>query len=541
MKPSFSFASAERIVFYLLLAANLLPVWAFHYFLTCDGPCHLYNSKVLLDFWRGGDVKTFYDQWLYLNARFEPNWFGHAFMMLLQGLHLPGYLAEKLLQTLYVLGFGLGLRYLIRQINGNGLFLSSLGLLFTHHHVFQMGFYNYSCSLAALFWVTGYWLHIRTAFTPGRLLLLATGFLTLYFCHPVGLLFSFLLIGSLSTGAMWRDVKNHDREAWKKYRHNIGFVSLAALPVIVLFAEYLFFKGFEMVAYGESKSALWQMLRENRALLILDTSERWWAVSVAVVCLLLLLFAGRIKLKNKEFQWTDALFGMFIFTVWLYFNQPRSFAGGGVTPMRLVLLPYLILLLWLASVAFSEKIQKAVLAFSVIVSAGLLFIRFPHYQMASEAAEEYASCAAVIPDKVTVLPISFNHHGQIASGRYVSEIFWLFVHTGDYVGEDKSIVLLGNYEAHTRNFPLIWQNGRNPFILLEKDGTIFENQPPHADLLGFPAKTGGAAVDYVVTWCQDQRFYDHPYGQDIGKQLEQGYELVFKSKNGLAKVFKRKE
>lgn len=540
MKPSIPFASAERIVFYLLLAANLLPIWAFHYFLTCDGPCHLYNSKVLLDFWRGGDVRAFYDRWLYLNARFEPNWFGHAFMMLLQGLHVPGYLAEKLLQTLYVLGFGLGLRYFMRQINPGGLFLSSLGLVFIHHYVFQMGFYNYSCSLAALFWVTGYWLHIRTAFTPSRLLVLAAGFLILYFCHPVGLLFSFLFIGSLSLGEVWRDVKRRDDDVWKKAWQNAGFVSLAALPVVVLFAEYLFFKGFEVIPYGESKSALWLMLRENRALLILDISERWWAVSVAVACALLLLLAGWLKLKSRAFQWTDALFVVFVFTVWLYFNQPRSFAGGGVTPMRLALLPYLTLLLWLASVDFSKKIQKAVLAFSVVVSAGLLTIRFPHYQMASEAAEEYASCAVAIPDKVTVLPISFNHHGQTAGGRYVSETFWLFVHTGDYVSEGKSIVLLGNYEAHTRNFPLIWQNGRNPFLLLEKEGTIFENQPPHADLLGFPAKTGGAAVDYVVTWCKDQRFYDHPFGQDLGRQLEQGYDLVFTSKNNLAKVFKRK-
>ncbi len=540
MKPSFSFTSAERIIFYLLLAANLLPVWAFHYFLTCDGPCHLYNSKVLLDFWRGGDVKAFYDQWLYLNARFEPNWFGHAFMMLLQGFHVPGYLAEKLLQTLYVLGFGLGLRYFIRQINPGSLFLSSLGLVFTHHYVFQMGFYNYSCSLAALFWVAGYWLHIRTAFTPGRLLLLAAGFLILYFCHPVGLLFSFLLIGSLSLGVVWRDIKNRDSGAWKKCLQNAGFVTLAALPVVVLFAEYLFFKGFEVIPYGESKSALWLMLRENRALLIMDIAERWWAVSIAVLSALLLLFAGWLKWKNRAFQWTDALFVVFVFTVWLYFNQPRSFAGGGVTPMRLALLPYLTLLLWLASTGFSQKLQKAVLTFSVVVSAGLLIIRFPHYQMANEATEEYASCAAAIPDKVTVLPISFNHHGQIAGGRYVSETFWLFVHTGDYVSEGKSIVLLGNYEAHTRNFPLIWQDRRDPFILLEKEGTIFENQPPHADLLGFPAKTGGAAVDYVVTWCKDQRFYDHPFGQDLGKQLEQGYDLVFTSRNNLAKVFKRK-
>lgn len=544
MKPAHSFAAAERLVFYLLLAANLLPLWSFHYFLTCDGPCHLYNSKVLLDCWRGGDTKAFYDHWYYLNARFEPNWFGHAFMTLLLGLQIPGFLAEKLLQTLYVLGFGLGLRYLVRKISPNGLFLSSLGLLFTHHYVFQMGFYNYSCSLAALFWVTGYWFHIRTAFTPTRLLVLAAGFLVLYFCHPIGLLFSFLLIGSLSLGEWWRDWNSRQDDTaavWKKFGHNIASVSLAALPVIVLFSEYLFFKGIEILPYGESKSELFHMLRENRGLLIMDLSERWWAVAVAVVFALLLLLATWLKWKRRDFRWTDVFFVVFLFTVWLYFNQPRSFAGGGVTPLRLVLLPYLVLLLWLASVDFSQNIRKAVLAFSIVVSAAFLVLRFPHYKMANEAALEYASCAAVIPDRVTVLPISFNHHGQIAGGKYVAENIWLFVHAGDYVSEGKSIVLLGNYEAHTRNFPLIWQDGRNPFVLLEKEGTIFEDQPPHADILGFPAKTGGAAVDYVVTWCKDQRFYDHPFGQDIGRQLEQGYDLVFASKNNLAKVYRRKQ
>jgi hypothetical protein len=543
MKSLLSFASAERLIFYLLLAANLAPLWSFHYFLTCDGPCHLYNSKVLLDFWRGGDIKAFYNQWLYLNARFEPNWFGHAFMTLLMGLKVPGFLAEKLLQTLYVLGFGLGLRYLVRQINPDSLFLSSLGLLFTHHYVFQMGFYNFSCSLAALFWTTGYWLYIRRAYTPGRLLALAAGFLVLYFCHPVGLLFTFLLIGSLSLGEWGRDMKNREggtSVVWKKSGQNVASVSLAALPVLVLFAEYLFFKGVHAEPGSDTKSSLWHLLRENRGLLIMDMSERWWAVAVGVACALLAIFACRIKWETRDFRWTDALFAVFIFTVWLYFNQPRSFAGAGVTPLRLVLMPHLMLLLWLASVDFSKQINTAVLIFSVVVSAALSIIRFPHYKLANEATLEYASCAAVIPDKVTVLPISFNHHGQVADGTYVAEKIWLFVHAGDYVSEGKSIMLLGNYEAQTRNFPLIWQNGRNPFVLLEKEDAIFENQPPHADLLGFPAKTGGAAVDYVVTWCKDQRFYEHPFSQDIGRQLEEGYDLVFTSKNNLAKVFKRK-
>lgn len=540
MKPALTFATAERLVFYLLLVLQILPLWAFHYFLTVDGPCHLYNSKVLLDFWRGGEIKAFYDQWLYLNARFEPNWFGHFFMMLLQGLHIPGYLAEKLLQTFYVLGFGLGLRYLIRQIHSEGLFLSSLGLLFAHHYVFQMGFYNYSCSLALLFWVTGYWLNIRMQYNAQRLLLLSFGFITLYFCHPVGLLFCFLLIGSVVLAEGWHDWRHRVAGFWKTFGQNLAALSLAALPVIVLFAEYLFFKGFELIAYGESKEALWLTLRENRALLILDIRERWWAVSVGVCCALLASVALFYRWKKRDFSRMDVLFAVFLFTVWLYFNQPRSFAGGGVTPMRLVLLPYLMLLLWTASVKFSQKMRVATLVFSLTVGTALLVIRWPRYQMADEAAREYASCAAVIPERSTVLPISFNHHGQIASGRYVSDIFWWFVHAGDYVGEGKSIILLGNYEAHTRNFPLIWKEGRNPFLLLEKNDAIFENQPPNADLEGFPAKTGGAVIDYVVTWCKDQRFFDHPHGQDLDRQLTAGYELVFTSENGLAKVFRRK-
>ncbi|MCW5922979.1 MAG: hypothetical protein KIS77_11580 [Saprospiraceae bacterium] len=542
MKSAVAFPTAERFVFHLLLAANLVPLWAFQYFLTCDGPCHLYNAKVLLDFWQGGEPKAFYETWLYLNTRFEPNWFGHAFMTLLMGLQIPAFLAEKLLQTVYVLAFGLGLRYLIQQINPSNLFLSSFGLLFAHHYVFQMGFYNYSCSLAAMFWATGYWLHIRRGYAPGQLLVLAIGLLVLYFCHPVGLLFTLLLIGSLLVGDFWNDTRAHKRDKinWQKFGQAMAAIAVATLPVVVLFAEYLFFKGINATPRGEPTSALWHLLRENRGLLIMDISERWWAVAVAVACALMALHAAYNKLKNKDRRWTDALLGVFLFTVWLYFNQPGSVAGGGITPLRLVLLPYLTLILWLASTYFSIKLKRAVLVFSVVVSAAFLTLRFPHYKMANEAVQEYASCAAVIPNYATVLPISFNHHGQIGSGRYVAEAIWLFVHAGDYVGVDKHIVLLGNYEAHTRNFPLVWREGRNPFVLLSKDGDYFEEQPPRADILGLPDKTGGAHVDYVVTWCKDQRFQDHPYTQEINQQLEQGYDLIFISEHGLAKVFKRK-
>jgi hypothetical protein len=99
MKIARSFPRIESAVFYLLLAANLIPIWSVHYFLTGDGPCHLYNAKVLLDMYHSAELKAFYNPWLGINYFFEPNWFSHAALEMMMGLGMAPYLAEKLLQN----------------------------------------------------------------------------------------------------------------------------------------------------------------------------------------------------------------------------------------------------------------------------------------------------------------------------------------------------------------------------------------------------------------------------------------------------------
>ena len=38
------FSSGERVLFSILVLVYVLPVWAFRYFPTTDGPAHLYNA-----------------------------------------------------------------------------------------------------------------------------------------------------------------------------------------------------------------------------------------------------------------------------------------------------------------------------------------------------------------------------------------------------------------------------------------------------------------------------------------------------------------
>lgn len=529
--------SIERLVFFLLLALHLLPLWSVRYFLTIDGPCHLYNAKVLADFSASADLRDYYESWVYLNLRFEPNWFGHFFMKMGFAAGLPAYLNEKLLQTFYVLAFALGLRFVIKQLAPKGLFLSSLGLLFAYHHVFQMGFYNYSCSLALMFWTFGYWLRFRDTWTTGRQTGLAALFLALFFCHPVGLMFSFLLIGCAMLALGLRPVSWTERFGY--FRQQVIVAALTALPTLVLFAEYLFAKGMSFRKSGDSGHQMWSELARLTSLCTMMEVERSWTVGVALLFLALLTVAFLGKIRSRSLAWTDVLFGAFLLSLFIYFKQPGSFAGAGIMPIRLQMLPYLVLLLWLATLNFPKWVQAGTLAITVAFAVLFWSIRLPAHWRASEAVGEYVSCAATIPDKVSVLPLSFDHNGQLADGRVVSTAMWLFVHAAGYIGAEKSIVLLDNYEAHTHNFPLFWREQRDPFVFLPKDGAGFEGQPPRAEFLNYKAKTNNANVDYVVTWCLDKKFNGELFTKEIKDQLEQGYELVFSSKNDLARVYRK--
>jgi hypothetical protein len=360
------------------------------------------------------------------------------------------------------------------------------------------------------------------------------------------LLFSFLIIGSVMlTELIIRLTEKNRRataaETWAAFRQNTLSALLAALPVFVLFGAYIFHKGLNPSPRGESDHKIWMELRELTALSTMMNTEKKWAIGVAVLFLLLALGAFVIKLMHRKWRWTDVLLPVFGLTLLIYFKQPGGIAGAGILPIRLQLLPYLMLLLWLASVDFPRWVQAATLGCTAVIFAALMSIRLPHHRMASEAAEEYASAASVIPDKVSVLPISFDHNGRHHSDREVADRIWLFMHAGDYIGAQRRVVMLGNYEAATHNFPLIWRWERNPFDRLPKDGEGFEGQPPNANLLEYPKNSNNATVDYVVTWCMDRKkFGDHRFVQSIQQQLDQGYDLVFTSQNGFAKAYKRK-
>jgi len=83
----------KRILIFVLLVLHVLPLWIFTYFPSQDGPAHIYNAYVLKVF-HDAEEGSLMRQYYQLNLTLFPNWFTHAFLMLLMYV-IPPYSSGK--------------------------------------------------------------------------------------------------------------------------------------------------------------------------------------------------------------------------------------------------------------------------------------------------------------------------------------------------------------------------------------------------------------------------------------------------------------
>ena len=302
--------------------------------------------------------------------------------------------------------------------------------------------------------------------------------------------------------------------------------------------EYIYRKGLNPTANPDSFNKILYPFLELTSVIILTKEEKIWAILLSVLFLITLAYAVYFKIRLRNFGKFDVFFSVFVLMLFVYFNQPGQMAGAGVLTVRLQFIPFLMLLLWFANINFNITIKKIFVGIVFTIGLILTIIRYPHHKLASEAIEEYLTVQGHIEDKSTVLPLSFSHRGKTPEGKYIADRIGLFKHASDYLGADKSLILFGNYEANTGYFPLIWKKEKNPFRNISTNQGI-EYQPPSVDIINYHTKTGGE-IDYVITWCLDEKFMEHEYTKNTLQQLEMEYVLHFTSINGRVKLYKKK-
>jgi len=521
----------------LLLLAPLLGTT---YLVTGDGPCHLYNSRILLD-WLSPELRAIYTPFLQINDKIDPNWLTNLIQIpLLRFLPVP--MAEKAFFATYLAIFAFGLRFLARQFGTSAMMLVPLGMLFAWNQLVFKGFTNNSLSFALLPWIIGTWIKLWHGYRTIDLLRLAMLFLMLFFAHPIGLVFSLVAVVCL-TG--WKGMGLYRKDGFREARlfvtDQLAIGLLVAHPAILLTVHF-----FLRQNWSKEKDA---RLTNTNLLDLLSLKTMWLTpvdripAIVAAALMLTLLGVGLYRSwQTRKWLVTDGLLVFWLLTVYWVFNPPTAISGGLEVSTRLAFLPFMTLFFWLLTLPFSEKTYK-IAAFSAL---GILLVftalRLPVWARASDLAEEVVSCSDAIDEGSTVLVLNYDWQGKRPDGKPIARDIWLFMHVDGYLGAGKSLVLSDNYEANFWYFPLIERWETNMYKQTDKDGINFDHRPPRANILDYNRRTGGDRgqnIDYVLMLSYRDEFAQHPYTKEIFDQLNGAYKQVFVSEHKRAILYKR--
>lgn len=532
------FRQPENALFAALILLHLIPIWAFPYFPSQDGPAHVNNANVLREY--NHPDRSVFREYYVINSNPEPNWTGHLALAGLMFL-VPLMTAEKLLLSGYVLLLPLSARYAVRAVNPDNAGLAILSFPFIFNYLLHMGFYNFSYSLPFFFFVVGYWAKKQERFGWREGLIMALLWLALYFTHIFSVVTACAAIGLAALMFTAFDLVNRLRRKpqeisfWRLLASRAFVPLLALLPTALLVLNFLNQKG---ASRGKPLPAAlqWRRLRTLESLVSFDEYEVWLAIAVAALFAALTAFLLLVKIIRREWNRWDALLIVSAAYVYIYFIAPDGMAGGGFISHRMILFPYIGLLLWAAGQRWPVWSKRTAQTAAAVLAAAFLCLNMRSYAQLNGYLEEYISAGDHVEPNTTLLPLCFSHQGRDENDRIMARRIGPFLHASGIIAAKRRIVEMDNYEGNTSYFPVLFRPEKNPFRHI---GGI-EAQPPQVDFLSFKEKTGGT-VDYVLLW--QLRDLHHENTQKILEQLDEGeYERIFVSEpRGAAQLYRRSD
>jgi hypothetical protein len=285
-------APGARLAGWAVLACALAPalaaVWLVPWFVTQDGPSHLYNAAIIA---ASRDPGSAFGGYFRVRWQPLPNWAGHVLTAGLLGV-LPARQADRVLITVTLVALAGSVVWLRGRVAGaRGSWLAApwaalLGLNVT----WLLGFTSFLLG-ASLFPVTlGVWWAGRERLTWGRVAGLALLLVLGYFCHLVSL--GLTVIGLVVLSALTPGRRRLPR---------LGRTAVALLPLVPLGLVYL-----GQSRQGGKMRPVWEHLQD-------PFSPGSWAVQLAAVDPITLAKKGTVPLTGTESRW----FGLMSPALWL--------------------------------------------------------------------------------------------------------------------------------------------------------------------------------------------------------------------------------
>lgn len=272
----------------LALLPALGAVWLVPWFVTQDGPSHLYNAEII-----GASLAPGSSFGDYFQVRWQalPNWAGHLATVGLLKV-LPPREADRVLMTVTLAGFAASVVWLRAQVAGaRGLWITALvAALLGMNLTWLFGFTSFLLGASLVPVTLGVWWAGRDGMGWGRVAALA-GLLVLgYFCHLISLGLTVIGIGVLALltpGPEWRR---------RTVRTALAFVPLVPLGLIYR----------SQSRQGGQMRPVWEHLKN-------PFSPKAWVEQLSTVDPITLASKGTIPLTDAHSSW----FGLVSPALWL--------------------------------------------------------------------------------------------------------------------------------------------------------------------------------------------------------------------------------
>jgi hypothetical protein len=471
MNKKWSFV--ESTVFLLFALANAYPIIAYHFFVTLDGPPHLYNAHCIKEILLGNDYLQGFMQ---LNPFPNPNWTGH-FIMAFANFFVPAWLAEKAFLLVYIIGLPYAFRYLMKTLAPQNYLATYLIFPFSYTCMLFLGFYNFSISLVLLFFIIGFWLRIKDHLNIYKIAGMVLMVTATYFSHAsiYGLLLPILF------GLMFLD-ETLDFFSGKKLMK--AYIRSIAIKTGVLAISYLATAWWAIAFFLSRPPSVSSYLPDNEVIKnirfispiigFVESEEKQYTQNILYVLLFLALVVivvritkfftdsglsikKPVELLKKLINKGDVWLGFGILFMISYFVLPDSDGWAGYFSMRILLLFFLVYLVWLGT----QRIPKLILFISIPVIL-FFYIQLIIFRDKITGELDYVAwrcCKASdhIRENSTVFPVNCTGN-------------WLYSHFDKYLGISKPLVILDNNECNQNYFPLTWNYEKIPLVFIDETG-----------------------------------------------------------------------
>jgi hypothetical protein len=384
------------------------------------------------------------------------------------------------------------------------------------------------------------WLGYLETRKVGKIIVFVLLLLACFFTHALPFAFGCLCCFTLAVSfALAGDVPLSARKKALLLGKNLLVLALCCLPFVLLFFSFTGSEGgLGTIGIGLAHYRLWDLLKNfymicySGSEMVLAEILAWVYVVLFAIAMFMRLRKGMVILKYDGFILTCAIAG------WIYLFFPDILLGGAAFSVRAHFILFLLASCCIAWLLPSDKLRSIVGIVFFACFIALSIIRISVQLPAARAVADIRLCSPYIKPHTIVLPLCFSPNGKDENGKVIANRAWMFTHAAQYIGLNKPLIFLDNYEANTGYFPLVWKKELNPYHYLGKEEGI-EGVPPYAELASYK-QTSGVTVDYIIMWCYDSSFLQNEHFSKFYTEINAGYNKIYTSPAGRTILFEKK-